>query len=341
MARHILECAEPFFAPKLDLEQLRPPRTTARYFEFMQRIGMHSLLIVPLRVHDQAIGQLLLARFRASSPPFEAHDLELAQNLASHAALAISNARLLAEARRETAERKRIAERLRTLVDISREFSAATHDYERLLDVVARRLGELIGDLCAIRAVTEDGQWLESKGAVYHRAPELLAATREVMLSSGQRVGEGLSGRVAATGLAILSAKINPAEFEAAAEAKYRPLLARLAVTSSITLPLRYRGKVVGVANLLRGGQGDPYEEEDLHFAESIAEHAALAIGNARSYAAERAARDAAEQTASALREAEGRFARLSESGLVGIVVSDLSGRVFEANDAVLNLIGY
>lgn len=64
VSRRVLETGEPFFAPRLHLEDLRPPRSTPRYFDFVQRIGMHSVLIVALRVRERSIGQLILARFR-------------------------------------------------------------------------------------------------------------------------------------------------------------------------------------------------------------------------------------------------------------------------------------
>jgi PAS domain S-box-containing protein len=234
-----------------------------------------------------------------------------------------------------------LEERLRVLSEATRAFAEATRDPQALLDVIARRLGELVGDLCVIRAVTEDGAWLESTGAAYHRNPELLEATRQLMMSGRQRVGEGISGRVAATGQAILTPRISPAAFVASSEPKYRPFLEQLGVTSSMTLPLLCAGKVVGVANLMRCGRDEPYSSADLDFVASLAEHAALAIGNARSYAAERAARNAAEKASLALREAEIRFARLYESGIVGILVAHLGGRVVEINDTLLGIIGY
>jgi PAS domain S-box-containing protein len=266
---------------------------------------------------------------------------ERRDGLASQAALAVSNGRLLAEARRENAERERITDRLRLLADASHEFSATTYDHDRLLDVIARRLGELVGDMCVIRAITEDGEWLESTGAAYHRDPELLAATRETMLTGRQRVGEGISGRVAATGQALLTPTITPGAFAASSAPRYRPFLERLGVSSSITLPLKFRGKVVGIANLMRCGPYRPYNDDDFRFVQSMAEHAALAIANARSYAAERAARDAAELAANALRQAEHRFTRLSDSGIIGILVSDLTGHISEINDTLLKLLGY
>ncbi len=342
LTRRVLESGEPFFAPLLDFEQFpRSSATAARYSAFMRGIGVHSILIVPLRIHDRSIGELTLARFRPEALPFDGHDLDLAQNLAAQAALAISNARLIAEIRLEAVERTRMAERLRILADASHEFSATTDDQDRLLEAVARRLGELVGDTCVIRPVSLDGEWLESEGAVYHRDPALLAATREVMLSGRQRVGEGISGRVAATGQALLTPTISTSDFAASSEPKYRPFLEQLGVGSSIALPLLCRGKVVGVANLMRRGSDRPYTEDDLHLVQSVAEHAALAIANARSYAAERAARDAAEKATREVREAKGLFARLSESSIIGILVSDLDGHVSEINDTLLALLGY
>jgi two-component system cell cycle sensor histidine kinase/response regulator CckA len=42
-----------------------------------------------------------------------------------------------------------------------------------------------------------------------------------------------------------------------------------------------------------------------------------------------------------ALRESELRFRRLAESGLVGIIVAEGSGKILEANSAFLNMVGY
>jgi PAS domain S-box-containing protein len=246
-----------------------------------------------------------------------------------------------ATAERELAERARLANRLQTLADASREFSMATDDLDHLLDAVARRLGEAFGDLCTLRLVSEDGEWLESRGTAYHSDPALVAAVREVMGNVRLRVGEGMSGRVAAKGVPLRSPVVDTFELLSWSNPKDRPFLEGLGITSAMTLPLICRGKVVGVANLLRRHSDRPYSEDDLRFVQNVAEHGALAIGNARLYAAERAARDAAEVATSASRAAQARFARLSESGIIGILVSDLGGRVLEINDTLLAMVGY
>jgi PAS domain S-box-containing protein len=292
-------------------------------------------LVVPLRARDRTIGQLVLAR-AAGCAPFDAQDLATARRLADHAALAISNAELLAE----RLQPKNIAERLRILAGASHEFSAATDDYHRLLDLVARRLGESVGDICAIRAISEDGEWLESSGAVFHRDPALLEATRTVMTSGRQRIGEGLSGRVVASGKPLLTARVDPAVFATSSEPRYQPLLERLAVTSAITLPLICRGGVVGLANLMRSG-GQPYDDDDVRFVQSVADHAAFAIVNARSYVAERAASERAAQATLAVATAESRFAQLFDSAIIGMIANRLDGHVIDVNDALLGIVGY
>jgi two-component system, cell cycle sensor histidine kinase and response regulator CckA len=55
----------------------------------------------------------------------------------------------------------------------------------------------------------------------------------------------------------------------------------------------------------------------------------------------ERKARQERVRSEEALRLSETRFARLSESGVVGIVVADVLGNIHEANDAFLLMVGY
>jgi protein-histidine pros-kinase len=92
VAQRVHDSGEPFLAAKLDLAGYRG-RTTPRSLELMRSIGMHSLLIVPLRVHGRSFGQLALARYSPDSPAFDDDDLQFARALTDHASLAIGNIR--------------------------------------------------------------------------------------------------------------------------------------------------------------------------------------------------------------------------------------------------------
>jgi two-component system cell cycle sensor histidine kinase/response regulator CckA len=247
-----------------------------------------------------------------------------------------------ADAQRELSERKRMADRFRILAEAAHEFSAATYDYDRLLELVARRLGEEVGDLCCIRMVTEDGAWLEAGGPVHHRDPELLALAKVGGVPERQRVGVGLSGRVAATGEKLITSKDSVAEFVADSDPNYRRFLEYLGITTSICVPLICRGTVLGVANVLRKSPSRPYTDEDLGFVQALADHAALAMGNARSYAAERAARATVITAYQTLHESEEAHRLLFEASPLPLFVFDVDTLApLAVNAAALALYGY
>jgi serine phosphatase RsbU (regulator of sigma subunit)/anti-sigma regulatory factor (Ser/Thr protein kinase) len=56
-----------------------------------------------------------------------------------------------------------------------------------------------------------------------------------------------------------------------------------------IAVPLRARGVVLGVVSFRRGGGSEPFDEEDVPFAEELATRAAVALDNARRYTREHA----------------------------------------------------
>ena len=66
------------------------------YLALEKSIGMHSVLVLPLRSHGAALGIVTLWRHLPTSPAFDDADRTFAETLAVHASLAISNARSLA-----------------------------------------------------------------------------------------------------------------------------------------------------------------------------------------------------------------------------------------------------
>lgn len=94
MAWHVMTTGTALFVPAFDLAAAKD-RMAARNHELFTTIGVHSLIVVPMRVRGVALGVVAMWRHRAERPSYDNLDLELAQDLANHAALAISNARLV------------------------------------------------------------------------------------------------------------------------------------------------------------------------------------------------------------------------------------------------------
>jgi PAS domain S-box-containing protein len=173
------------------------------------------------------------------------------------------------------------ARRLEILANSAHEFAAASGDIRALVDLVARRLAEIIGDSCFVRLVSQDGLWLEPSQSVYHRDAHSVGVMRRVLGSERQRIGEAFAGQVAATGVAVLLPEVETAQVVAQSPPEFRTMLTEIGVASVMILPLRSRGRTVGVVSLLRSRPGNPYTVDDQRFAEDLSDRAGLAIDNA------------------------------------------------------------
>ncbi|MET0593956.1 MAG: GAF domain-containing protein, partial [Polyangiaceae bacterium] len=112
-----IQSGKPICIPTIDLEEIRK-RTTLEGYELCRRIGARGILIVPLRVRHESIGAISIVRYQPDRDPLDELDIEIASDLASHAAIAISNGRLFAQAQAESDRRVKA--------------EAALHESERL-----------------------------------------------------------------------------------------------------------------------------------------------------------------------------------------------------------------
>lgn len=112
LSARVLRSGQPLLLGKYRT-QLRVLESTPDLVAWLEQIGVHSAILTPLRTRGQVIGLLYLMRHQASSPPFDADDLRLAQDLADRAALAISNARLFENVQVELELRRQAEEQLR------------------------------------------------------------------------------------------------------------------------------------------------------------------------------------------------------------------------------------
>ena len=240
------------------------------------------------------------------------------------------------DANAEAASRiSRFDDRLHVLSRALRAFAEATTDYERLLDVVARAMS-IVADGCIVRLLSDEGSL---SSVAFHLPLEAhvrdadAAARVRAFMAAPQRVADYAWGEhLIETGEAFLAPRMNMTGLTAEIAEVYETI----GIHSLLVTVLRVRGESIGTLSLFRFDPTSPsFDERDQEMAQALADHAALAIANARSYGAERVARDAAQK-------ATARFARLSEAGVIGTVVIDLDGRgVVDVNDTLLHLLGY
>ena len=96
---------------------------------------------------------------------------------------------------------------------------------------------------------------------------------------------------------------------------------------SVLCLPLVKQAKLIGVLYLENNLASQVFTAARISVLELLASQAAISLENARLY--------------NDLREREGRIRRLVDSNIIGIIIWDFKGRIIEANQAFLDMLGY
>jgi PAS domain S-box-containing protein len=103
--------------------------------------------------------------------------------------------------------------------------------------------------------------------------------------------------------------------------------MSRKRVRSLLCLPLLKQAKLIGVLYLENSLASHVFTPARIAVLKLLASQAAIALENARLY------RDVAER--------EAKIRRLVDANIIGILIFDLEGRIIEANDAFLRMVGY
>lgn len=232
-----------------------------------------SLLCVPLTARGSVIGVLEILN-RRDGRPFDDEDERLLMALASQAAIAIQNARLFAITDQALAAR---VEELSMMQRIDRELNA-TLDYRQTLERALEWAIQRTGADAGVLAVLDQEDHRQGLRLLAYRGypPEAVEPYRETLWP----LDRGIVGRVARTGQPELVSDVRAdPDYIAAVEG----------MLAQITVPIRREERIIGIIALesARAGQLD---QNALDFVVRLTDHAAIAIENARLFAAVEAA---------------------------------------------------
>ena len=105
------------------------------------------------------------------------------------------------------------------------------------------------------------------------------------------------------------------------------PYIRRHQARSVLCLPLLNQAKLIGVLYLENNLAPRVFAPARIAVLKLLASQAAISLENTRLY------RDLAER--------EAKIRRLVDANIIGIIIWDLDGRILEANDAFLHMVGY
>jgi diguanylate cyclase (GGDEF)-like protein/PAS domain S-box-containing protein len=226
---------------------------------------------------------------------------------------------------RDATERKRHELTQQLLADASSAL-AESLDYTVTLERVAHVAVPAIADWCVVSVQDADG--ILRRLAVVHADPakQPLADALKGYPPSDPDARNGVP-HVVRTGETVLNVSFPPGHWDTLDDASQRHLLPQLGVTSSLVVPLRVGGAVIGAIALQYGDSGRQYGPEDVPVAEELARRASIAIEHA--------------QLHQDVMEAETRFRALIQhaSDMIGIL--DAEGHIIYESPGIEWALGY
>ncbi|HMI46385.1 MAG TPA: PAS domain-containing protein, partial [Gemmatimonadaceae bacterium] len=105
------------------------------------------------------------------------------------------------------------------------------------------------------------------------------------------------------------------------------PYIVKSYLRSILCLPLINQGKLTGILYLENNLTPRAFTPDRVALLTVLASQAAISLENSRLY------RDVADR--------EGKIRRLVDANIIGIIIADRDGRILEANDAFLRIVGY
>ncbi|MEZ0166826.1 SpoIIE family protein phosphatase [Kineococcus sp. LSe6-4] len=184
----------------------------------------------------------------------------------------------------DVTERAAAAERSRLMVRVSEDLSS-TLDVEEAYARLAQHLVPALADWCLVTLVDEGGTLRDlgcqhadpaRRGLVeQYREARLQALSSTSYLFQVWRTGQPTGVASGATG--VIAGQLAPG-------APARDLLQRLAPEAFECLPVRARGRTVGLISLFHDRAADRLSGQDLLLAAEVGDRAGLALDNARLY---------------------------------------------------------
>lgn len=183
----------------------------------------------------------------------------------------------------EITERKKAEENEHFLSESS-AILAASLNYETTLKEIARLSVPYFADWCAVDILQEDGQL--HRLSITHKDPLKEEWGRQLQQRYPPNPNDdGGIFRVIRSGQSELASVITTEMLTAAAKNKEQlELILQLGFSSAMLVPLKVRGRTLGVISFVWAESGQHYDKDDLRLAEELARRAAIAVDNSRLY---------------------------------------------------------
>ena len=246
--------------------------------QLLSALAPEHVAVLPLMTDGRPLGAMALIR-TAGRPSLSADELPTAREVGRRAGLALDNLRLRDRA---------------TLLGEVSDRLASTMDAEQAVARLARLVVPTLADACIVTLVQGDAEpgtprSLRDIGS-WHAEPDKRAALERYVRVRLRSLGPGSFVLAAATSTTPVRIPAHAADSirSVLAPGEAADLIGELGPAHAVILPLRARGRVVGLLTLFAGRARGELTDDDLDAAIEVAARAALALDNARLYRQQR-----------------------------------------------------
>ncbi len=299
---YVAESRKPLLVPNVPQSSPVPPL----YPDIATGKPLRSLVAVPLVFRNELLGVFELTSDRVNA--FDKDQLEMLEWLARQIGVALHNAQLQEQVSQKLQEAEFQLRELTSLYNISLAMTDRGLDVEALLSEIVRQAAGLLnahgGGL--LLCYPED-----------RKVTMVFTHNLDLMKGFTFEFGQGIAGRVGETGTPMI---VNDYQNWEGHEPQLTVEPYCSLIRAVLQVPLKWHDQVIGVLSVSDNTGSRKFEKKDQKLLERFANHAAVAIGNARTHS----------------------YLRLLVSNSPNAIIAvDKKGHITEYNEASEKILGY